>query len=153
MRDNIPKTNEELEQTVRSVVEWLRTDYPDTINSMVDVRFESCSLEDNTVTLSFFADKWMSNPFWIMHGGAAATVIDIAMGISVCAFGGMDKTSTENISVSYLRPAALGRRFFVRATVDKVGRTAAYARAETWVDGSEDKLASTATGVYYSAEM
>jgi uncharacterized protein (TIGR00369 family) len=85
------------------------------------------------------------NPFGVVHGGFASTLLDLALGhVSVTVLGSMDKfVSTTDLSVKYLRPLfASIDQVFCEAEVLRAGRQIVVADAKL-VDAS-GKLYATA---------
>jgi uncharacterized protein (TIGR00369 family) len=85
------------------------------------------------------------NPFGVVHGGFASTLLDLALGhVSVTVLAAMDKfVSTTDLSVKYLRPLfASIEQVFCEAEVLRVGRQIIVAEAKL-VDAS-NKLYATA---------
>ena len=85
------------------------------------------------------------NPFGVVHGGFASTLLDLALGhVSVTVLPSMDKfVSTTDLSVKYLRPLfASIEQVFCEAEVLRSGRQIIVAEAKL-VDAS-NKLYATA---------
>lgn len=120
-------------------------------NVFMQNRFEACSFEAKTLLLSFPVTDAMRNPMGVMHGGAVAGAMDIAMGILTFYCSGEFITPTISMNVSYERPISTGKRLFVEATCLSCGRTMAYAAARGWLEGAPEKTVCSATGTYYTA--
>src|SRR5271169_4906852 len=85
------------------------------------------------------------NPFGVVHGGFATTLLDLALGhVSVTVMTRMDKfVSTTDLSVKYLRPLIASiEQVFCDAEVLRAGRQIIVAEAKL-VDASS-KLYATA---------
>lgn len=85
------------------------------------------------------------NPFGVVHGGFASTLLDLALGhVSVTVLPSMDKfVSTTDLSVKYVRPLfASIEEVFCDAEVLRAGRQIIVAEAKL-VDASH-KLYATA---------
>lgn len=120
-------------------------------NVLMKSRYESCDYEQKTLILSFPVENYMRNPAGVMHGGAMAGAMDIAMGSLTFYFSGEYLTPTINMNVSYERPGIVGKRLFVESQVLSCGKTMAYATAKAWMEGQEDKIVGSAAGTYYTA--
>lgn len=120
-------------------------------NVLMKSRYESCDYEQKTLILSFTVENYMRNPAGVMHGGAMAGAMDIAMGSLTFYFSGEYLTPTINMNVSYERPGIVGKRLFVESQVLSCGKTMAYATAKAWMEGQEDKIVGSAAGTYYTA--
>ncbi len=114
-------------------------------------RYERCDFERKTLLLSFPVDEDKRNPAGVMHGGAVAGAMDIAMGSLTFYMNGEILTPTINMSVAYERPIPTGVRLFVESTCLSCGRTMAYATAKAWLEGVPEKIVASASGTYYTA--
>lgn len=120
-----------------------------TFNTMLDARFESCDHERRRLVISIEGVRWMSNPSSILHGGVTAAVLDMAMGLLCRYCTGGYMTPTIDMSVSYLRPAPLGKKLMIEAEVTKPGFSICHVIGRMWVDGAEDAVLATSAGSYY----
>ena len=93
----------------------------------------------------------MRNPAGVMHGGAVAGALDIAMGSLTYYMCGEFLTPTINMSVAYERPVPTGKRMFVEAVCLSCGKTMAYATARAWLEGVPEKTVASASGTYFTA--
>ena len=114
-------------------------------------RYERCDFETKTLVLSFPVEEYMRNPAGVMHGGAVAGAVDIAMGSLTFYCSGEYLTPTINLNVSYERPIQTGKRLVVEAVCHACGRTMAYASARAWMEGAPEKIVASASGTYYTA--
>lgn len=120
-------------------------------NVLMKSQYESCDFQKKTLLLSFPVENYMRNPAGVMHGGAMAGAMDIAMGSLTFYFSGEYLTPTINMNVSYERPGIVGKRLFIESTLLSCGKTMAYATAKAWMEGQEDKIVGSAAGTYYTA--
>ena len=120
-------------------------------NGFIHTRYESCDYEKKMLLLSVIAEPIMRNPSGVMHGGAMASAMDIAMGSLGFYMSGEYLTPTINLNVSYERPIAIGKRVFIETVCHSCGRTMAYLSTRAWVEGVPDKIVATASGTYYTA--
>ena len=114
-------------------------------------RYESCDFAAKTLLLSFPVEEYMRNPAGVMHGGAVAGAMDIAMGSLTFYMSGEFLTPTINMNVSYERPVPTGKRLFVQSTCLSCGKTMAYATARAWMEDTPEKIVASASGTYYTA--
>jgi uncharacterized protein (TIGR00369 family) len=114
-------------------------------------RYESCDFSKKSLIVSFPVEEYMRNPVGVMHGGAVAGAMDIAMGSLTFYMCGEFLTPTINLNVSYERPIPTGKRLFVEATCLSCGKTMAYAAAKAWMEGAPEKILASAAGTYYTA--
>lgn len=148
---NIPENQAEAEALARGFLNAICESDPATFNKMLNPEFVELNFEERTLTFAYDFSGWMRNQVGIMHGGVIAAAGDVAMGVLVYTFSGKKMPPTVNLETSYLRMINSGERLIVRARADKVGRTTAQMRCEMWAEGSPDKLAATAAGVYSTA--
>ena len=120
-------------------------------NRFFHARYESCDFEKKSLVLSCVVKPSMRNPSNVMHGGAVAGAMDIAMGSLTFYLSGEYLTPTINLNVSYARPVAMEKRLFVEATCHACGKTMAYATCRAWTEDAPDKIVATASGTYYTA--
>lgn len=120
-------------------------------NVLMKSRYECCDFQQKTLLLSFPVESYMRNPAGVMHGGAMAGALDIAMGSLTFYFSGEYLTPTINMNVSYERPGIVGKRLFIESKLLSCGKTMAYATARAWMEGQEDKIVGSAAGTYYTA--
>jgi uncharacterized protein (TIGR00369 family) len=114
-------------------------------------RYESCDFATKTLVISFPVEEYMRNPSGVMHGGAVAGAMDIAMGSLTFYMSGETVTPTINMNVSYERPIPTGVRMFVESACLSCGKTMAYATARAWIEGQPEKTVASASGTYYTA--
>lgn len=120
-------------------------------NVFMKSRYERCNFEKKTLLLSFPVEESMRNPAGVMHGGAVAGAMDIAMGSLTFYCCGEFLTPTITMNVSYERPIPTGKRLFVESTCLSCGRTMAYATAKAWLEDCPEKIVCSASGTYYTA--
>ncbi len=114
-------------------------------------RFERCDFDTKTLVISYYVQPEMRNPGGVMHGGAAASCMDTAMGSLTYYCCGEFLTPTISMNVSYERPIPPGKRLFVEATCLGCGKTMAYAAAKAWIEDHPDKIVCSASGTYFTA--
>ena len=114
-------------------------------------RYESCDFSRKMLILSFPVEEYMRNPAGVMHGGAVAGAMDIAMGSLTFYMSGEYLTPTINLNVAYERPIQTGKRLVVEAVCHTCGRTMAYAAARAWMEDTPEKIVASASGTYYTA--
>jgi uncharacterized protein (TIGR00369 family) len=90
------------------------------------------------------ADERHLNPSGSVHGGAIATLVDVAMGAAVQSMSRDDETPvTIEMKVNYLEPGHTGLLVAV-ANVRKRGRRLTVVRAEVVQDGGGEVVALAA---------
>lgn len=150
MRDEKYFTEENMEHILREMGEIFRERGKGTINEMLTPDFVSCSIKEKTYLSAYKTVEWMRNPNGTLHGGFMSSTFDNAMGVLANFYGKQSMTQTVSMQISYLSPGSIGERFMIRSRVLKAGRTMQYLNAEAWMEGKEEKLVATATGVYYT---
>ena len=92
---------------------------------------------DGEATVMLTADERHLNPYGTVHGGAIATLVDVAMGGAVAA-AGADAPVTIEMKVTYLEPGRPGE-IRAEAKVRKRGKRITIVEAEVTQD--EDLVA------------
>jgi len=151
MINRIPKTQAEAEAFIAEQIGYTNKLFPGTLNDMMHPVYEACDFKKRTLTVSFEAMPWMSNPSGILHGGAISSAMDIAMGLLVYMLNDRKIPPTISLQVNFVRPVPLGKRFFIKSRAHSIGRTTAYTDAELWIEGCPDTIMATASGTYYTA--
>ena len=85
-------------------------------------------VEEGKVMVTLDADERHLNRHGTVHGGAIATLVDVAMGAAV-ASAGSDAPVTIEMKVTYLEPGQAGR-LVAEACVRKHGRRVTIVEAE-----------------------
>ena len=96
------------------------------------------------VSILMRAEDKLLNHLSILHGGAIASLCDVAMGMAVMSLGIV--SATVEMKVNYLAPGKKGRDIVAKGKVIKKGDTLIVAEAELV---SEGKLIVKSTGTYY----
>ena len=93
-------------------------------------------------------DSEMGNLNGTLHGGAIATIIDVATTIAVMS---LDKKNRANVSaelnMSFLSSAPVGSDIYILSQVDRIGRNIAF--TECWL--YNDKLEKMVSGRHIKA--
>ena len=100
---------------------------------------------DGTAAITLTADERHLNPYGTVHGGAIATLVDVAMGGAVAA-AGADAPVTIEMKVTYLEPGRPGE-IRAEAKVRKRGKRITIVEAEVSQDG---ELVALALGTFTS---
>ena len=107
--------------------------------------FDLAEVEEGRVVFTFEPGEYLYNPIGMVHGGAAATILDSAMGCAVqtlTATGG--GYTTLELKVNYVRPLVVGLGVMrCEGRVINMGRRVAL--AEGRITGPDGKLYSHAT--------
>lgn len=101
------------------------------------------SYTDDTCSVRLPVDGWMHNPHGMLHGGIAATVIDVSMGHLLNHLG--VRAVTSDLHVSYHRPIP-GDAVVATARAIKVGRTIVHMSSE--IRDSEGRVCSSAVATF-----
>lgn len=102
-------------------------------------------LAEGTSTVTLVADERHLNPYGSVHGGAIATLVDVAMGGAVAA-AGAEAPVTIEMKVTYLEPGRPGELRAV-AKVRKRGKRITIVEAEVT---QEDELVALALATFTS---
>ena len=121
------KTQEQLEKQFKVIEDFFR--YRDTsLSNKIEPKVIKCDLEKKTSLIRYEKKEWEKNHRGEMHGGAAAVMFDVAMGMTISAFAGGENVTTTDISVSYIRPF-FGDSFDFEVEVLHIGKTMIRVRA------------------------
>jgi len=113
------------------------------LNAMLAPEFCGCDETDRSAVFRFRLQEWEKNQRGELHGGAAASMFDTAMGMTVLAFLGCSQAATADMSVSYIKPFT-GGAFLFRTEILHPGRSLVRVRA-TAEDEETGKLLASAT--------
>jgi acyl-coenzyme A thioesterase PaaI-like protein len=102
---------------------------------------------DGRVRSTFRFGESQQGPRNHAHGGAAAAVLDEAMGAAVWRAG--HQVLAANLNVDFRQPVPLGIEVVVEAWVDKVKGRKAFTRSQLTLPGSDNALVE-ATGLFIS---
>jgi uncharacterized protein (TIGR00369 family) len=76
------------------------------------------------VTIECALRHELTNSAGVAHGGVAAAMADVAVGIAINRhFGGKRKITTVEMKINYFRPASEGSHIFARARLLRLGST------------------------------
>jgi uncharacterized protein (TIGR00369 family) len=107
--------------------------------------FDLTEVDEGRVVFTFEPGEYLYNPIGMVHGGAAATILDSAMGCAVqtlTATGG--GYTTLELKVNYVRPLVVGLgEMRCEGHVINIGRRVAL--AEGRITGPDGKLYAHAT--------
>ena len=81
------------------------------------------AVDENEIIISFVVRNEMTNPLGILHGGAAAAIIDDVMGASVFALNKENIYVTVSLTVDFLDNAREGETIFAKTKVIRSGNT------------------------------
>jgi uncharacterized protein (TIGR00369 family) len=128
-------------------------------NKLLGLKIDSLHLGEVRLRLEMREELIGNYIHGILHGGVIASVLDVAGGMIAIAnafktkenlsenerMEGIDKTSTIDIRIDYLRPGR-GQYFIATANVLRSGRKVAVTRMELFND--ENVLIAVGTGSY-----
>ncbi|MFB5660699.1 PaaI family thioesterase [Alteribacillus sp. HJP-4] len=104
-------------------------------------------LDDQTLDVTIPVHKGIKNPLQIVHGGATATLLDIAMGSLANSLAPNGKASvTLEMKINYMKPGK-GRRLRCRTSL--LAQTTKTVVTEGRVFNDENELIAHATGTFY----
>lgn len=137
----------EMEERMRSFIDKINSDNPDTMCGLIKPGFVSCDYDKQTVTLSYPAQYWEQNPIGRMQGGVMAAILDFTAGC-LAVYQTESMAVTVSMQVSYLRPGPVAGNLIAKAVSTKAGRTLVHAFVECWAEDAPDKIVATANCVY-----
>ena len=118
------------------------------MNAMLAPEFCGCDTEQMQASFRFRAQEWEKNQRGEVHGGAAASMFDTAMGMTVLAFLDCSQAATADISVSYIRPFT-GNSFIFNTEILHPGKSLVRIRATAEDEATGKTLASATANFVY----
>lgn len=110
-----------------------------------NLKIELVEMQEGRAVLALPFSHTVENRKGNIHGGAIASLADVAMGQAIrAAQEGLFSLSTVNMNVSYLAPGAGDLTAHARCT--RMGGTMAFAEVD--IVSGDGALAATATGVF-----
>jgi len=137
-----------MEQKFRKLTELVNKNDDGRMISMLEPQFHSCDEENMTAEFRFEMKEWEQNPRGEVHGGAATTMFDTAMGMTIIAFMDCESVSTADLNVSFIRPFT-GNSFIFRCEILHPGRTLVRIRATAHDEQTGKTLASSTANFVY----
>lgn len=105
------------------------------------------SAADGKAEIRYQVNDTTANMQGMLHGGIVCLMHDVGVFLAVSSLLPAEKHAvTAETHVSILRPANRGETIIVRAVVDRIGRTLAFMRSETFACGADGKERLIATG-------
>lgn len=103
--------------------------------------------ENGEAEIRYQVNDMSSNIQGMLHGGVVTAMHDVAVFCAVASLLPAEKHAvTAETHVSILRPANRGEAIVVRAKVDRLGRTLAFMRSDTFAVGADGRERLIATG-------
>ena len=101
------------------------------------------SVEEGAIEVEFVVREEMTNPLNILHGGAAASMLDDVMGMTVYMLGRENFYTTVNLSIDYLSPAKVGDTLSVKSKIIRAGKTVIHITCE--IHNTDQKIIAKCT--------
>lgn len=120
----------------------------DTINTAFPLTFHSLDMEKQEALFSVTVTPYSRNVYGTMHGGALATVLDVAMSLMCKAVIGEDTAPSLDMSINFLKGVPIGETLYLRASVVRAGRTIVVVQARGWTENEASPNVSS-TGSFY----
>jgi len=118
------------------------------INYMIRLTFVSCDYEKKEIVLSVKPEKWMTNPYGIIHGGISATILDTALGV-LCRYYARGKmTPSMSLNLSYIDMVWPDKPVYAVAHLSRVGSKVNYGSAYLYSEDPNKHLVE-ASGTYF----
>jgi uncharacterized protein (TIGR00369 family) len=126
-----------------------RLNLTDSIYGQLGLRYVASSAAEPSVELAFQVRPWAANAAGQLHGGIMATCLDTTMGVLTIAWTGVQKTSTINLQVSFVRPVPMDSVLHLRVWITSAGRNVVHLLGEAWTDEARGKIAATASASFF----
>ena len=139
------RTQQEQERRLKDICRRIMSeDHPGRLNAMLEPEIYGCDVQKGTSQIRFENKEWEKNQRGELHGGAIASMMDTAMGMTVAAFSEDREVSTAELNVSFIRPF-LGNAYLIESEILHSGRTLIRVRAKAY-DQDSGKCLASATG-------
>lgn len=110
-------------------------------------KFVSCNFENKEVVYAYPTLDWELNPLGVVNGGIINTALDSTLGVLCHYFVNPQVVTTVQMTCTYHKPVFVGEDFYVKATIDFLGRSLLVVRGEVWTKNNTI-LATTATATF-----
>ncbi|GAB3913556.1 hypothetical protein GCM10028803_57860 [Larkinella knui] len=107
--------------------------------------------EEGSLTVSYEVREDMTNPMRILHGGAAAAIMDDLIGATVYALGREHIYTSVNLNVDFLHSASLGDTVTARTQVVRAGKNIVH--AECVITAADGKIIAKAVSNLIQTSM
>lgn len=121
------KTQQQLEKTLHAIADYFIEKDPG-LTGQIEPAVVDCSFEKRTSVIRYEKKEWQKNHRGEVHGGAVATMFDVAMGMTCSAFAGGENVTTTDMNISYIRPF-FGDRFDFEVELLHLGKNMIRVRA------------------------
>ncbi len=144
-------TTEQLEHTVNLMIRSRNEQFdPSAFNLAFPTEVAECNGPDRAVVFRYHTYPWMQNLNGVVHGGIAATILDVSMAtLSISLYGVI--TPTVSMTINYTRPIPLDADILVKVHATYTGESSAQLTACMYLPGEERLPLATASGVYHAA--
>lgn len=113
------------------------------------LRFVSCDVNSQEAVFQIQTLPWMENSSGFLHGGVAASILDLSMGIACSVWSGSEISPTIHLGINYLKPVRINREYFIRTKILHLGIHNCSAEGAVIRSEGEQFPLVQAEGVYY----
>ena len=147
MRDFDFDTQEGMDKAFKTYFEEISKD-KEIINYLIRLTYVRCDYQKKELVLKIIPQKWMTNPYGIVHGGISATVLDTAMGV-LCRYYSRGKmTPSISLNLTYLGMIKVDKPIYIVSHINKTGASINYASSYIYCDNPDVHLVE-ASGAYF----
>ena len=116
-------TKEELKKRIEDILETFQTAYPGCMDSMFHLRYGDCNPDERWIELKYTVEENAYNILGILHGGAAAWLLDNGVGVCLGSFIGGESPAinTVNLNINYLKSAKAGSELTIHVQIESIG--------------------------------
>lgn len=97
-------------------------------------------VQPDSMTIDYVVRRDMSNPMGVLHGGAAAAIMDDIVGMMVFALGREYGFTSINLNCDFLSPAYTGDTITATTNVIRAGKNVIHCEAK--ITNAEGKIIS-----------
>ncbi|WP_266363546.1 PaaI family thioesterase [Tellurirhabdus rosea] len=99
-------------------------------------------VEPGEITVEYLVREDLCNPMRVLHGGAAAAILDDLIGVTVFSLGRDHAYTSVNLNVDFLNPAREGELITATARIVRAGRNIVH--TECLILGADGKIIAKA---------
>ncbi|KAI9182959.1 hypothetical protein H9P43_003875 [Blastocladiella emersonii ATCC 22665] len=111
-------------------------------HALKDLKYLGFDASKATLVAELVVKPEHTNSWHTLHGGVAATLVDVVTSIAVSEAGHPTSGMSAELSVSYVNPAQVGQTVHIFAEVERVGANLAFTRAQLVVASTGALVAS-----------
>ena len=141
---------ERLTKVLTDLIDDVNTRQKETTNGLMAPQLVCVDEAAQSATFRYEVLPWEANRVGGLHGGIMATMLNHVCGLTVTGYIG-HWAPTMSLNMEFIRPANIGDRLLVTATVVSIGRRVIRMCGEI-VNEASGKLIATCTASFFNKE-